>query len=134
MRIVIGNVTVQIELPFGIHATEDDSAMGKTYLAKLLQASVATGNMNYLVVTYFTGITSDFVVKLLRERSYSFVMMDRLDLYLSEDIARVLVDIRKNTCIFVDLKNWNLTKVFCPNLVDFEFTERGIRLYESDDV
>lgn len=36
--------------------------------------------------------------------------------------------------IFVDLKNWSMTKAFCPDLVDFEFTERGIRLYEGDVV
>ncbi len=134
MKIVVGSMVISIELPFGIHATEDDSAMGKTYLAKLLQAGMMAGDANYLVITYFEGITTDFVIKRLRERTYLFIMMDRLDLYLSDGIADALVDIRENTCIFVDLKNWNLTKVFCPNLVDFEFTERGIRLYEGDDI
>ena len=134
MEIIVGNMVVSIELPPGIYATEDDSAVGKTYLARLLQASITAGDMNCLVVTYFAGITTDLVVKRLREKSYSFVMLDRLDLYLSDDIADALVDLREDTCIFVDLKNWSMTKAFCPDLVDFEFTERGIRLYEGDVV
>lgn len=134
MKTVVGGIVISIELPFGIYAAEDDSAIGKTYLAELLQADITAGNMNYLVITYFAGITSEFVINKLTERKYSFIMLDRLDLYLNEEIADILVDIRKNTCIFIDLKNWNLTKRFCPDLIDFEFTERRIRLYESNDV
>lgn len=134
MRFVVGDKVIDIELPFGIHVAEDDSAIGKTYLARLLQAGVVTGSKEYLVITYFEGLSDDIVVRQLKQKNYSFIMMDRLDLYLSEEVAAVLSDIRKNTCIFVDLKNWNKTKLFCPNLVEFEFTEEGIRLYESDDV
>ena len=134
MKFVVGDKVVRIDLPFGIHAAEDDSAIGKTYLAKLLQAGVVTGSEEYLVITYFEGISDDIVVKRLKQKSYSFIVLDRLDLYLSEEIAIALSDIRKNSCIFVDLKNWNKTKIFCPNLVEFEFTAGGIRLYESNDV
>ena len=134
MRFIIGGKIIVIELSFGIHAAEDDSAMGKTYLVKLLQAGVATGSKEYSVITYFEGISSDFVVKQLKQSKYSFIMLDRLDLYLSEEMAVVLSDIRESTCIFVDLKNWNRTKVLCPNLVELEFTERGFRLYEGNDI
>lgn len=134
MRFVIGDVLICVDLHPGIYAGGDDSAIGKTYLSKLLNAGMAVGGTEYLALTYFDGISDDTVVSQITKSSYSFIMLDRLDLYLTDKIASVLADIRKDSCIFVDLKNWNRTKVFCPVLAEIEFTRKGIRLYESNDV
>ena len=82
----MSNITIDISIPDkGLFVMGDDSSIGKTYLAELLQAleddriAVVTFNRDKAVQKALIEHISDPMVKM--------VLMDRLDLYINKELT-----------------------------------------------
>lgn len=135
MKINIGSHVVEINLHHGIYATDGDSAEGKTYLFRLLQAAYNAQLMtDSLLITYNPDLTEEMICKKLLARRYEFIMLDRADMYLTENIVAAMKEAARYTTIFADIKNWMICPGLCPAVCELELTDKGIALYVEDDI
>lgn len=100
----MSNITIDINVPDkGLFVMGDDSSIGKTYLAELLQAleddriAVVTFNRDKAVQKALIERISDPMVKM--------VLMDRLDLYINKELTEFISKTSKDKVILIDIKN-----------------------------
>lgn len=134
MRFAAGDLTININCRKGLYAFYDDSATGKSYLVKVLKSLAITNAEEICVITYNEMMTEEACISRLLNKQYAVVVLDRLDLYLTEHIEECISRIREECVVLVDLKNWNKFRKICPNLCDIEFDLKGFEIYECNDV
>lgn len=100
----MSNITIDISIPDkGLFVMGDDSSIGKTYLAELLQAleddriAVVTFNRDKAVQKALIEHISDPMVKM--------VLMDRLDLYINKELTEFISKMSRDKVILIDIKN-----------------------------
>lgn len=97
------NVAINIELEPGIYVFDNQSATGKTRLAKLLSEYQAYGEpvVSYTYNDKLKGLSlGDFI----KDKKYKVILLDRYDLYngdYSEDIKKHA----KESIVLIDCKS-----------------------------
>lgn len=135
MKIDVGSQMVEINLDYGIYATDGDSAEGKTFLFKLLQAAYSAGVFtDSLLITYSPDLSEDTVCRKLRDKQYKFIMLDRADLYLTDNMVAIMNDLAYDTVIFIDIKNWMMCSGLYPEVCELVLDDKRIELYVEDCV
>ena len=97
------NVAINIQLEPGIYVFDNQSATGKTRLAKLLSEYQAYGEpiVSYTYNDKLRGISLfDFV----KDKRYKLIMLDRYDLY-NGDYAETIIKLSEDTIILIDCKS-----------------------------
>lgn len=130
MRLTAGDLTIDINCRNGLYAFYDDSATGKSYLTKVLKALMVSGSEDICAITYDELLTEEVYVDILMRRQYKVVILDRLDLYITDRIEDCINKIKKNCVVLVALNNWNKFKRICPDLCDVEFDLKGFKVSE----
>lgn len=129
MVVNVGAIRITIDLKPGVYIMDNESATGKTYLYKLINAANASGE-KVLALTYNEVMTySNVVCDLLGREKYNFIMLDRYDLYASNDILNLVHTL--GCPVLIDFKG-RLPFNFSANWCELEFNEEEIRLYVDD--
>ncbi len=111
---------ININVPNGIYVFLNQSGLGKSYLAKILQGLQEVELIKCIVLTYCKHWETDDYIKLLRNSDVNLVLCDRYDLYNAEQINNMLRTISKQTVILVDVKSIkNIGEI--DGVVDLEF-------------
>ena len=87
----------------GLYGFSDEGATGKSYLYSSLLDLQRSGYTNILALSYY----DEGILDKLRNFDKGVIILDRLDLYLSDDIQKILDSKREDCLILFDLKNWN---------------------------
>ena len=94
-------IQIRIKLDNGFYFFDNESAIGKTYLAKLIEKYSGYGEpiLAYSYKEFMQGIDLD---KLL-ENEYKVIVIDRYDMFEGYCL-KALYDKSKNSIVLVDLK------------------------------
>ena len=78
---------------------------GKSYLCKYLRTSNIAGNKNVIGLSYgdYVLYGIDGIIKIL-EPFYDIVMLDKLNLYLCDELLKYIESRREKTVILLDYK------------------------------
>lgn len=129
MKIQVGTRVADIDLKPGVYCPWFDSAVGKTYLYRLLLAA-KDGGYNVGAFTYIGEDTADITFSKLKNKSYDAVILDRYSLYNDDRISNILNDL--GCPVIIDLKTYdNLGLVGCMDC-EMEILENGVRVYVDD--
>ena len=97
-------VSIKIILPDepGIYNLGMRSGTGKTYLYKSLK-QLSSFNSNICAISYEDN--SDNIIEKLSNNQHTIIMLDRYDLYVTEEIKDTLDAIRKTKVVLVSCKD-----------------------------
>lgn len=97
------NVKIKINLESGIYVFDNESATGKTRLAKMLAEYQAYGEpvISYTYNDYLKGISLNNMIK---NKKYEVIMLDRYDLYNGE-YSDIIREFSKDTIVLMDCKS-----------------------------
>lgn len=96
--------------PIGIHRLNWNSAVGKTYVYKLLKSVASRNDKACLCLTYDQHLRVEDYVRLIEKTESELIYLDRYDCYVCDEINSVLEEKAKVIPIFIDLKNSSLFK------------------------
>lgn len=124
-------------LPCGIYALPDEGGAGKTYFGKLLRSMGAKKCIRVSVMSYNKDYEEEDYVRLLDKvgQDIEILFLDRLDLYLTDEIAKKIVILAETCKVFLDLKDWDITHIFLPKSTKMERMRDGVEIeYVSYDI
>lgn len=102
------NPKVEIDCEPGIYMFIEYSAIGKTYLCKLISRA-SEGNLPYVAYTYTDYIHELDLAKVCKKCEAQLVFIDRYDMYCDDTaLQNQILDISQNAVVLIDLKTGNL--------------------------
>lgn len=131
MLLEYGGYTISFELGHAVHTAFPDSAVGKTFTAKLLKSISALERDDILVIDYEYAkhYSSNQLIDKIKSRKYSLIFADRADRWCTEDIYETLWD--ADTIVYADFKDCNPDDMYGLKC-NISFTNGSIRYYENN--
>lgn len=102
LKFISYGVDIDIQLDKGVYVFSSYSASGKSYLLFLLDA--IKDDENILTYTYKDYKADVDLGKLLSNRSYDLVLIDRYDLYLDK-FSNAIVNAGRESLVLIDSKH-----------------------------
>lgn len=121
------DVEITTDLKNGLYVFSNESATGKTRLAKLLRQYEAYGEP-VTSYTYNDKKTNRKIEDALVPNKYSLIMLDRYDMY-NGDGANLILECAKNSIVLIDTKR-NLQFTNTEEWCDIEMTPEKIEVIE----
>lgn len=125
----IGNTHVEIILGNRLWGSAGNSAEGKTFIANILSTQ-----SDICVITYNENFNSDDIISILSKQNYSFVFLDRADLYYDKRINKVVKQLIERCPVFIDFKCWDNFYDIAPSFANIYFKENEVKIIETNDV
>ena len=97
------NVAINIDLEPGVYVFDNQSATGKTRLAKLLSEYQAYGEP-VVSYTYNDKLRGISLMDFLKDNNYKVILLDRYDLY-NGDYAETIIKYSKDAVVLIDCKS-----------------------------
>lgn len=118
---------IDIQLDSGIYIFEYMSATGKTFLSKLLHQYRTIGEP-VASYTYADFCIDTKLENILVPGRYKVVVIDRYDMYHSEEFEQLMYKCAKDTIILVDCKDPRNRPLY-DDIVTIEIEKEWIRVY-----
>lgn len=99
----LSGISVNVSLKPGIYELPTDAAIGKSYLAKLLNTTL---DDSVCVLTYSVDFTEDFYLNKL-SKEFKLVVCDRFNKYRTRAINERIKEL-ENCVVLLDAKNANV--------------------------
>ena len=114
---VYDNMRLKLNLnSSGIYRLDYKSAVGKTYLYKLLRSARTRDSNLCLCLTYDENLRTEDYIRLVTQTKCRIIILDRYDLFATGAVNVALVERASNTLILMDLKDRALFDVKCKIL------------------
>ena len=97
------NVKVDIQLDNGVYIFDNESALGKTRLAKLLEKYQAYGEP-VVSYTYNDKLRGIDIATVLQPKRFKVILLDRYDMY-EGDGAELILKCAEDSIVLIDCKN-----------------------------
>lgn len=120
---------LEINLPKDCYCFENESALGKTYVFKLLTLINDYDMASCCCITFKDWCTEPNVIAALTKRKYDYIFLDRFDLYATDGICKAIEKIRAESIIFMDIKNLKKVKYCFPEFADIRITREKVEVY-----
>lgn len=120
---------LEINLQKDCYGFENESALGKTYLFKLLTLVNNYGMASCCCITFRENYTDMDIITELTKQKYDYIFLDRFDLYATDLICMKIEELRENSIIFLDIKNLKKVKYCFPEFADIKITKEKIEVY-----
>lgn len=99
------NWIIEFDLESGVYTDcSEDSATGKTFTTKLLNALIADGHEDILVLTYdnVNAAGVDKYINKIKNGKYNLIFADRANLYMNNYLYNALIE--SDAIVFMDIK------------------------------
>lgn len=113
----------------GCYVFEPESAIGKTYLGKLISKLSESGELNACYITYRKTLSVEKIIKKLDSGDFDIVFLDRLDLYVSGELCKYLDSTHERTTYLMDLKDTNKIRYFSESYAEISLLEDRLEVY-----
>ena len=94
MELNIKPYGTKIELNNGFYVFNGEAASGKTLLCSIIDVARKNNLVKSLVLSYDISLKESDIINRIREDKYDIIIVDRFDMYISENICKALVEVR----------------------------------------
>lgn len=118
-----------IDLDNGIYSLGFSGSTGKSYVAQLLgKVSEEEDNVSALVITYNQNLDINGLIKIISQKHFDIIILDRFDLYADSNLCVELYKHKDTSVILLDLKNLNNVTEFVPSVCNIELSKDSIEV------
>ncbi len=132
MIIDFGTLKIYIELEKGVYSYYDNSGAGKTYLCKILEDYIEYSNSNKILIITYRNVNAedkyDVIMKYLTENSYDLIIVDRADLFITDEMCEALNN--SGAIVLVDIKRASKAESLRDEVCLIDFSLGKIRVYD----